>query len=406
MRSVLLLFAILANQDPQLSGAPDSRPAFPLLKPFGDSPVAQPRVAATAHFGIDERVPGPVDRKLDLTCVNGLHVVGQCNRDIVYVSSGFGGTDFSLSRVLMSVLGGAGARRGPRIAAYEDRIVVTAPEGGTEKDRRILAVASADSGATWSKPRPVTDRAGVAAEALHDLAVTTKGIFAVVWLDIREGKGQAIYFSSSDDGGTSWSPNKRIYASPAGSVCECCAVTIASGPRNRLAVVFRNSIGGARDLWQIVSPDGGATFGEAQPIAGPTWKISACPMAEGAVAFRGDLIGTSCSPCEINNMDGELFYRTAASKAAQPLGAGRHPVIRACGGETFGAFVQIPDGHLMGFSTLYDKPASPYHLLKATAEEIYDYPSLEIGGGESVWLAFERKTKQGTRTGLLRLRPF
>ena len=58
MRSVLLLFAILANQDPQLSGAPDSRPAFPLLKPFGDSPVAQPRVAATAHFESTSAFPG------------------------------------------------------------------------------------------------------------------------------------------------------------------------------------------------------------------------------------------------------------------------------------------------------------------------------------------------------------
>ena len=165
----------------------------------------------------------------------------------------------------------------------------------------------------------------MAAEALHDLAVTTKGIFAVVWLDIREGKGQAIYFSSSDDGGTSWSPNKRIYASPAGSVCECCAVTIASGPRNRLAVVFRNL---DRRRPRFVANRlarrrrhlrRSATHRRAH------LEDLGLPDGRGAVAFRGDLIGTSCSPCEINNMDGELFYRTAASKAAQPLGAGGIP---------------------------------------------------------------------------------
>jgi hypothetical protein len=48
--------------------------------------------------------------------------------------------------------------------------------------------------------------------------------------------------------------------------------------------MWRNWLGGARDMYFTSSVDGGETFGKALKIGQGTWRLNACPMDGGAYA--------------------------------------------------------------------------------------------------------------------------
>ena len=78
----------------------------------------------------------------------------------------------------------------------------------------------------------------------------------------------------------------RVYQSPDGHICECCQPVAAVDAQGRVAVMWRNWLGGTRDLYLTTSADGGKTFAAAQKLGTGTWKLNGCPMDGGAVAFN------------------------------------------------------------------------------------------------------------------------
>jgi hypothetical protein len=195
-----------------------------------------------------------------------------------------------------------GMRRGPRVAATDGSVVVTAigtregKEGsrghGTGHQRHggngdVLAWRSSDGGKTWAGPTRVNAVEGSAREGLHGMAAGPDGRVFCTWLDLRN-KRTEIYGSLSKDGGASWEPDALVYRSPEKSVCECCHPSASFGPDGRLYVMWRNSLGGARDLYLTSSSDGGKTFGSAEKLGRGTWPLNACPMDGGAVAAGPD----------------------------------------------------------------------------------------------------------------------
>jgi hypothetical protein len=178
-----------------------------------------------------------------------------------------------------------GMRRGPRIAIARGAIVISAIAGerGGGRDGDLLAWRSTDGGKSWSSSTRVNGVAGSAREGLHAMAAGEQGRVYSVWLDLRGGRTE-ILGSGSEDGGASWSQNKRIYRSPSGSVCECCHPSVAFGPHGTLYVMWRNSIDGLRDMFLVKSPDGGATFGQPRKLGAGSWTLDACPMDGGAIA--------------------------------------------------------------------------------------------------------------------------
>ena len=64
--------------------------------------------------------------------------------------------------------------------------------------------------------------------------------------------------------------------------------------KGRIAVMWRNWLGGSRDMYAAISTDGGATFTPAQKLGAGTWKLHGCPMDGGAIAFNsaGKLLTT------------------------------------------------------------------------------------------------------------------
>jgi hypothetical protein len=63
---------------------------------------------------------------------------------------------------------------------------------------------------------------------------------------------------------------------------------VAVDADGRVAVMFRNSIDGARDMYVIKSADGGKTFSAARKHGEQPWLIDACPMDGGSVVLSGD----------------------------------------------------------------------------------------------------------------------
>ena len=183
-----------------------------------------------------------------------------------------------------------GMRRGPRIAARGKTLAVSAIYGqqGKGRDGDILAWRSTDGGKTWRGPATVNDVPGAAREGLHGMAAAQDGKLACVWLDLRGGKGTRIFAAVSHDDGATWGRNQLVYRSPDGTVCECCHPSVAYDAKGRLFVMWRNALGGARDMYLTTSSDGGKTFAPAQKLGDGTWTLQACPMDGGAIAVSPD----------------------------------------------------------------------------------------------------------------------
>ena len=239
--------------------------------------------------------------------------------DIFAAYSDDGGATFAPAVKVGTVPGlMLGMRRGPRIAANGNRLTVTAI--GDE----LFALTSSDAGKTWSKPILVNDAPKSAAEGLHDLACAPDGKLFATWLDIRNGKME-LWGAESLDGGKSWAKNAQVYKSPDISICECCHPSALFDSDGNLAVMWRNSIQGYRDLWMATRAKGTTTFTAAHKLGEGTWKLSACPMDGGRIiALGGGKFGA------VWQRAGEVFF-TPASGPEILLGKGKQPVAVANG---------------------------------------------------------------------------
>jgi BNR repeat-like domain len=217
-----------------------------------------------------------------------------------------------------------GMRRGPRVAYSRDALVVSAIVGseGHGKDGDVVAWRSTDGGKTWSRPVRVNDVAGSAREGLHAMAAGGKNTLFAAWLDLR-ASGTRVYGSTSRDGGATWSPNRLVYESPSGTVCQCCHPSVAVDGTGRILVMFRNAVDGARDFYLVQSEDGGQSFGPGRKVGTGSWKLEACPMDGGGLA-----VDDSGHVATAWRREGTV-YTTEGDRPEAALATGRNPTIVA-----------------------------------------------------------------------------
>ena len=228
-----------------------------------------------------------------------------------------------------------GMRRGPRIALSNGFVVVTATAGGN-----LLAWRSDDDGKTWMGPNKVSDKDQSAAEGLHGMAGSDSEV-ACAWLDHRDG-GTEVFASVSQDGGENWSANTMVYTSPSGTVCECCHPSVAIGSDGALHVMFRNSLGGNRDMYVADSSDDGQTWSTATQLGWGHWKLDACPMDGGALAQDDDAHVLSVWRRQ------DTIYTAAPGESEDRKGVGEQPWVYArLGG--YGVYLKRRPGPLMAF---------------------------------------------------------
>ncbi len=293
--------------------------------------------------------------------------------DVFVVSSKDGGATFSspvkVAHVPQLMVGN---RRGPRIAAQGDRITVTMIA------HELVAFTSTDGGASWSGPVTVNDVPNSAHEGLHDLAGSRTGELFVTWLDLRNGKTE-LWGASSKDAGRTWAKNELVYKSPDKSICECCHPSALFDADGNLAVMWRNSIEGARDMWLMTRAKDAAQFTAARKLGEGTWKINGCPHDGGTiVSLGGGKFGA------VWQRAGEVFLIRADGPEVL-LGKGRQPAAAA--GEK-GPFVIWNEGtHLVSAPGVTNAPSG---------KRIADgrFPSLAaLPDGKGAVVAYEHGAK-------------
>lgn len=184
-----------------------------------------------------------------------------------------------------------GRHRGPRINLLDDAIVISAVVGeqvSANSHARLLPESgnltiwrSTDHGKTWVRTGAVNDVPGAAREGLHAMGSDSQGNLFAAWLDLR-GSGTRLYGALSKDGGLTWSKNVQVYNSPEGSICQCCAPSVAIAENHEIWVMFRNVLDGDRDLYLTHTSDG-VSFAPAQRLGLGSWPLDACPMDGGGL---------------------------------------------------------------------------------------------------------------------------
>jgi hypothetical protein len=178
-----------------------------------------------------------------------------------------------------------GMRRGPQIAITQSSFIVTAIDRGAGN---LLSWRSQDLGKTWEGPMQVNEIKGSAVEGLHTISKGKKDLAMVVWQEKEEFKGQKVFASRTLDGGKSWSKGILVYQSPEGSVCPCCHPSITSDASGNFFAMWRNSLGGNRDLYWAKFDESKNAFGSAEKLGVGSWKFNACPMDGGSLLVQPD----------------------------------------------------------------------------------------------------------------------
>ncbi len=208
-----------------------------------------------------------------------------------------------------------GNRRGPRVALAGKRVLVTAIAGGN-----LLLWSSEDGGKHWSAARTVNDVPEAAREGFQAITTSADGRHVLItWLDLRT-KGMKLYGTVSRDGGQTWEPNRQVYASPDGHICECCHTSSAIGNDGTMYVMWRNWLNGNRDMYLARSFDGGRTWKE-QKLGDGSGQLNACPMDGGSLVVGADGAVTTAWRRD------KTVYLSVPGKPERELGAGKQPVL-------------------------------------------------------------------------------
>lgn len=247
------------------------------------------------------------------------------HKDTIFaVTSGDNGRTFGPA-VLVGVVTGMhlGNTRGPTIASSRRRSVVLA----ADVKGRLTTFQLDHLTARWERDeRALNDVEGSAPEGLATIAADAADKFYAVWLDVRQGRQNNIYFAQLPAGGQKVAPNRALYVSPDGHVCECCRPSIAVSGRN-VAIMFRNWLGGARDMYLMRSADGGATFSSATRLGRGTWRLDACPMDGGSlrITARGDIVSVWRRELTV--------YGATGSGGESPIAEGRSAMMDVRGAD-------------------------------------------------------------------------
>lgn len=290
-------------------------------------------------------------------------VYGQ--KDKIYCAASINDGVSFLPPALVAELPGMhlGMSRGPQIASSAHYSVITA----MDKSGNIHWFRLDNSTSEWKDMGTINDVQGSAPEGLMGIAADKQDNFYTVWLDIRTGKHNQVYFSALSGNEQRWSPNRLVYQSRDGHVCECCKPNVYAEGKE-IAVMFRNWLDGSRDLYLLRSHNKGRSFDIAEKLGEGTWKLNGCPMDGGGVVI--DPSGVTHTVWQRNGMvyycrPGEKEQSVAKGRTCSIAGDGKTPIISLQSSDTLQLFhAQEERPTVVGTgSFLQSMPLPDHHLL-------------------------------------------
>jgi len=186
---------------------------------------------------------------------------------------------------------------------------------------RAIYSSSADGGKTWSPDLPVSDKSlAVEFVALQPLA---DGRLLAAWLDGRT-QGRMALYARVLDGRPGPGPDTLVD----GLVCDCCQLAFGPTTGGGALLAYRSRTEGEiRDI-QLARFDGQA-WSRLGPLHADGWKIAGCPVNGPQLAVAGDRVGAG--------------WFTAADNQSRVLAR-----VSADGGQSFGPVVRVDLGRPQG----------------------------------------------------------
>lgn len=158
-------------------------------------------------------------------------------------------------------------------AAAKPTAPAPAPGGGRPRSQQIVFSTSRDGGQTWSAPKPVHAAKPGVMRGFFDATVLANDEVAVAYLADIEGKAHARDLRLVTSKGGVFGAEKIIEP----FVCDCCPMSLLVDDRGALHVYYRENKENLRDLDHLVSTDHGASFSAPTRLYADNWQINGCP---------------------------------------------------------------------------------------------------------------------------------
>jgi len=246
--------------------------------------------------------------------------------DLRFAVSNDGGRSYGPARVVHEAEAGVVpvnsrlviASDGTLAAIFDQTPLANLPKAvlGIPVDLEVLALHSADGGATWTKPEPIgtsaqftiPDEEGGAprGSAKPDLAAGPRGMLAAVWTEPAQNGRSTVELVTSRDAGRTWSAERRTVDVP-GSLIQPAVAIAGDGSLGIWWYDFRHDVPGDATLdtdawfagsqngvtWQELHLDGPFDLRATNRCTSPTPLSTSCevPAHAMAIGIQQDLVG-------------------------------------------------------------------------------------------------------------------
>lgn len=217
---------------------------------------------------------------------------------------------------------------GPDIAAHGDT-VIAAFKLLPFDEGKVYAVRSVDGGLTFSDTIRVDDH-DTGRAWMPSMAMDPNGNPVISYMVFEGNADEPRYvIAHSEDAGLSYSSQEPVCA---GEACDCCPSEMVVGG-NREALLFRNNLNNTRDVYGILSADGGNTYAACSDLESLGWFVTSCPSTGPHGMFKGDSLFT------VSASRSSGAYRVYISSADADLNASQQfsppPPVNANGSQNY-----------------------------------------------------------------------
>lgn len=192
---------------------------------------------------------------------------------------------------------------GPDMAAHGDTVIVVFKMMPYD-DGKIYTVRSTNGGVNFSDTLRV-DSHPSGMVWMPSMTTDVAGNPWVTYMAHDPNYTNPRYvIARSTNGGVSYLPQQEVASAVNGEACDCCPSELAANETHS-ALLFRNNENNIRDIYAVVSSDGGNTFPFSRNIDEHAWFIQSCP----STGPQGVIVGDTLYTVFITSINGRFRVR-------------------------------------------------------------------------------------------------